>query len=99
MLNLIAQFTYLQILDVLTSLAFMANGVREANPIVGCLTTAAGSALIGLVAAKAIALLLGWYCWRSRRQRLLSRVNLFYAGLVAWNLVAFLLSTATPLRT
>ena len=98
MLNLFAQFVYLQALDVLTSLAFMANGVREVNPIIGILTNTAGSALSGLLAAKAIALLLGWYCWRSKRQRLLSRVNLFYAGLVAWNLVAFLLSTAGPLR-
>jgi len=33
-LNVLAQFCCLQVLDVLTTLAFLANGVREANPIV-----------------------------------------------------------------
>jgi hypothetical protein len=93
-LNLLAQFAYLQLLDVLTSLAFLASGVREANPIIRLLTSSSGSALHGLVAVKAIAMLLGWYCWRSKRQRLLGRVNVFYACLVAWNLIAFLLRAA-----
>ena len=95
MLNLLAQFAYLQLLDVLTSLAFLASGVREANPVVRLLASSSGSALHGLVAAKVIAFGLGWYCWRSNRQRLLGRVNLFYACLVAWNLVAFLFKAAS----
>jgi hypothetical protein len=94
-LTLLAQFVYLQSLDVLTSLAFLASGVREANPVVRFLTSSSGSALHGLLAAKLMALVLGWYCWRSQRRRLLVRVNLFYAGLVAWNLLAFLLKTAS----
>jgi len=96
-LNVIALFAYLQLLDLLTSLAFLANGVREANPLVLLLANGAGSLLAGLVAAKLIALLLGCYCWRSGRPRLLGRVNVFYAALVAWNLVAFLLSSSTAL--
>ena len=94
-LTLLAQFAYLQLLDVLTSLAFLASGVREANPVARFLTSSSGSPLHGLVAAKAMALVLGWYCWRSQRRRLLVRVNLFYAGLVAWNLLAFLIRAAS----
>ena len=94
MLNLIAQFAYLQFLDLLTSLAFLANGVREANPVILLIAEGAGSLLVGLVSAKLAALALGWFCWHSGRVRLLGRVNLFYAGLVVWNLVAFLLSSA-----
>ena len=53
----------------------------------------AGSALGGLLAAKFIALGLAFHCWRGERLRLLRRVNLFYASLVAWNLIALLVKT------
>ena len=65
-------------------------GVREANPLVRVLVAGAGSALGGLVLAKLIALILAWHCWRGGRQRLLRRINVFYAVLVTWNLVALL---------
>jgi hypothetical protein len=93
-LNLLAQFFYLQLLDVLTTLAFLAGGVKEVNPVIRLLIGGAGSPLAGLLAAKLIALGLAGYCWRSRRERLLARVNIFYAALVAWNLVAFLMGGA-----
>ena len=92
-LNVIAQFSYLQVLDVLTTLAFLSNGVGEANPIVRFLVSGAGSPLGGLLAAKAIALCLAYYCWRKGRERLLGRVNVFYAGLVVWNLTAIVISS------
>ena len=94
MLNLLIQFCYLQVLDILTTLAFLASGVREANPLVRLLFSATQSPLAGLVTVKLVAVGLAVYCWRSRRGRLLSRVNIFYALLVAWNLVAFLLGAA-----
>ena len=94
MLNLLIQFCYLQVLDVLTTLAFLASGVREANPIVRLLFSVTQSPLAGLVTVKLFAAGLAVYCWRSRRGRLLSRVNIFYALLVAWNLVAFLFGAA-----
>ena len=94
MLNLLAQFLYLQLLDVLTTLAFLSSGGSEVNPVIRLLVGGAGSPLIGLLAAKLIAFGLAGYCWRSRRQKLLVRVNIFYAALVAWNLVAFLAGAA-----
>jgi hypothetical protein len=91
--GLLAQFAYLQLLDLLTTLTNLASGVGEANPMIRSLFVIAGSALGGLLAAKAVALGLALHCWRGRRLRLLGRVNLFYAGLVAWNLVALLVQT------
>ena len=90
MMSLLMQFTYLQLLDLLVTLTFLAFGVREANPFVRVLVAGAGSALGGLLAAKLIAVALALHCWRGGRQRLLSRVNVFYAVLVTWNMVALL---------
>ena len=92
MLTILIQFCYLQILDILTTLAFLAIGVQEANPLIKALFSATHSPLGGLLAIKIASAGLACYCWRSKRSRLLSRVNVFYAVLVAWNLVAFLLS-------
>lgn len=85
---LLAQFACLQLLDLVSTLAFLRCGVAEANPVIRALTAAAGSPLWGLVAAKALAMLLGWYCWKSGRLHLLGRANLFFAALVGWNLIA-----------
>jgi hypothetical protein len=90
-LNVVAQFSYLQLLDVLTTLAFLGSGVREGNPVVKFLVNGVGSPLGGLLAGKAIALCLAYYCWRKGRERLLGRVNVFYAGLVVWNLTAIVI--------
>jgi hypothetical protein len=94
MLNLIAQFAYLQFLDLLTTLVFLLGGVREYNPALNFLMRAAGTPLAGLLAAKAAALALGFYCWRGSRLTLLACANVFYALLVAWNLVAFVVKAA-----
>ena len=91
--NLLTQFAYLQLLDLLTTLTFLASGVGEANPMVRFLVVGAGSALGGLLAAKLVALGLAYHCWRGQRLRLLRRVNLFYAALVTWNLLALLVKT------
>jgi hypothetical protein len=93
-LNGIAQFSYLQVLDVLTTLAFLANGAQEGNPIIRFLVSSLGSPLGGLLAGKAFALCLAWYCWRKGRERLLGRVNVFYAGLVVWNLTAIVIKAS-----
>jgi hypothetical protein len=47
----------------------------------------------GLIAVKLLAALLGVYCWRMGRARLLSRMNVFFAVVVAWNLIALIAST------
>ena len=99
MLSLYAQFVYLQFLDLLTTVTFLAHGVEEANPAIRWLIQGLGSALGGLLAAKLIALGLALYCWRRQRHRLLLKVNVFYAALVAWNLSALLLIALREVRT
>ncbi len=89
-MNLVIQFSYLQLLDVLTTLAFLAAGVGEANPIVRFVLAAAPNPLCGLLAVKAVAIGLALYCWRTSRTRLLSAANVFFACLVTWNLIAVL---------
>ncbi len=97
--SLLIQFVYLQVLDLLSTLAFLVVGVSELNPCIRWLMLAAGSPLGGLAAAKVLALWLAWHCWRGKRKKLLERANVFYAVLVAWNLAAFLLGAAGPTVT
>jgi hypothetical protein len=92
--QLLLQFSYLQVLDFLTTLAFMINGVQEGNPLVRLALRFAPHPLSGLLAVKVVALGLGFYCWVRGRERLLTRMNWLFAILVAWNLAALILSTA-----
>lgn len=89
-MSLVIQFSYLQLLDVLTTLVFLTGGVEEANPLVKLALTAAPSPLVGLLAVKALAVAMALYCWRTSRTRLLRGANVFFALLVTWNLVAVL---------
>src|SRR5579863_387078 len=77
-------------LDFMTTLAFLLNGVGEANPVVRFALQYAPNPVGGLLAVKLVALALGVYCWRAGRQRLLGRINILFALLVAWNLVALI---------
>lgn len=92
--QLLLQYAYLQVLDFLTTIAFMINGVREGNPLVRLAVHYAPHPLGGLVAVKVAAVSLGLYCWVRGRDRLLSRINLLFAVLVAWNLAALIIATA-----
>ena len=47
-------------------------------------------AAIGLLLVKFVAIALGILCWRLGRGRLLFRMNLFFALLVTWNIVAII---------
>ena len=89
-MSLLIQFCYLQLLDVLTTLVFLTGGVKEANPVVHFMLIATPSPLLGLLSIKLLAIALAFYCWRSARNRLLLIANMFFAGLVAWNLFALL---------
>jgi hypothetical protein len=91
--QLLIQFTYLQLLDFLTTIAFLVQGVGEANPVVRLAMSTNSGVLPGLVAVKIAALALGLYCWRLGKQRLLGRINLLFAGLVAWNLAVIILAS------
>ena len=83
-------FAYLQLLDLLTTVVFILHGVREANPLVNFALTAAPTPLVGLLAVKVAALALGGVCCMRGRQKLLVRMNIFFAVLVSWNLVAMI---------
>jgi hypothetical protein len=92
-LNILVQFLYLQVLDALTTMAFLMNGVKEANPVVRLALEAGPSPLIGLLVIKVVAAAMAIYCVRRSRLRLLSRVNLFFAALIAWNLLVIVVSS------
>jgi hypothetical protein len=88
--HMILQFMYLQMLDFLSTLAFLAHGVQEANPLVRAAMAWGGSPWSGLLAVKVLAVGLGLFCWKSGRIRLLARANAAFACLVVWNLVALI---------
>jgi len=93
MTNVFLQYTYLQLLDLLTTVAFLIHGIREGNPIVRLAIDYSPNPISGLVAVKIGAVLLGIYCWRSEKMPLLGRVNIFFAVLVAWNMVSLILGS------
>lgn len=90
--QLLWQYFYLQVLDFLTTIAFLVNGVREGNPLVRLALSVGSNPIASLVVVKFLAILLGFYCWRVGKRQLLFRINLLFAILVAWNLVALILS-------
>ena len=93
-------FCYLQLLDLLSTLAFLAGGVTEGNPLVRWAMEALQSPIGGLVLAKGLALGLGLLCWFRQRNALLNRINAVYAAVVIWNLVAIVFAVANgPVRT
>ncbi|HWZ33170.1 MAG TPA: DUF5658 family protein [Bryobacteraceae bacterium] len=91
--QLLLQYSYLQILDFMTTVAFLLNGIHEGNPLVRVALRYAPHPLGGLLAVKLAAIALGIYCWRAGRNRLLMRINILFALVVAWNLVALILAS------
>ncbi len=92
--QLLLQYSYLQVLDFLTTVAFLINGVREANPLVRFALKYSPDPITGLLAVKIAAIGLGLYCWVRNRGRTLVKMNVLFALLVAWNLAALILSSA-----
>ncbi|HTS75442.1 MAG TPA: DUF5658 family protein [Bryobacteraceae bacterium] len=92
--QLLLQYSYLQVLDFMTTIAFLLNGVREGNPLVRLAVHFSPNPLEGLLAIKIAAIVLGIYCWRAGRERLLNRINILFAIVVAWNLVALIVASA-----
>ena len=90
MTQLLLQFSYLQVLDFLTTIAFLLNGVREGNPLVQLALHYGPTPLTGLFLVKLGAIGLGVYCWRFGRQKLLGRVNIMFAVVVVWNIGALI---------
>ena len=81
-------FVLLQIGDAASTLLFLARGVLEGNPLVSAALSASGHPAAVLATIKLSACGLAWIAWRTGRRRLLGRANWFFAGCVAWNLIA-----------
>ncbi len=92
MTHLLIQYSYLQVLDFLTTLTFLLYGVREGNPIVRFFIEFGDSPIVGLVLVKLVAVTLGILVWRLGRERLLARINILFAIVVTWNLLALVAS-------
>ena len=92
--QLLLQYSYLQVLDLLTTVAFLMNGIHEGNPLVRFALQYAPHPLGGLLIVKLAAIGLGCYCWRRGKQKLLVRINILFAIVVAWNLAALILASS-----
>jgi hypothetical protein len=69
-------------------LVFLSKGITEGNPLIGlALSPSARAPWLGLVVSKLIAVLIGQYCYRTGRFRLLRRANVAYSLVIGWNLV------------
>jgi hypothetical protein len=91
--QLLLQYSYLQVLDLMTTVAFLLHGVHEGNPLVRAALQYAPNPLGGLLAVKILAVALGVYCWKGGREKLLNRINLMFAAIVAWNMVALIIGS------
>lgn len=91
--QLLWHYAYLQILDFLTTIAFLLNGVQEGNPVVRLAMSLSANPVSALLTVKLIAVALGVMCFCTGRERLLSRINIGFAVLVAWNLVALIMGS------
>ena len=87
-------FSYLQILDAMSTIAFLMLGIHEANPLVRFALSIGLGPIAGLALVKIAAVLIGVYCGVKGRERLLFRANLMFALLVAWNLFAVIIGAA-----
>ena len=81
-------FILLQVLDGATTWLFLRSGIHEANPLIRGLIATAGNPELALIAAKAVAIGLAICAWRSRRVKLLWRMNVAFTACVVWNAVA-----------
>jgi len=90
--QLVLQFSYLQALDFLTTIAFLLHGVQEGNPLVRAAMAFTTNPVSALLFVKVAAILMGVWCWRMRRARVLARMNVLFALVVAWNLIALIVN-------
>ena len=88
----LAAFIYLQLLDILTTIAFMMQGVGESNPIIRWVIREGPNPIGSLILVKVGAVLLALFCVYRSREQLLRKVNVFFAGLIVYNLVDLILS-------
>lgn len=77
----------------MTTVAFLLHGIHEGNPLVRVALQYAPNPLGGLLAVKVLAVALGIYCWKGGREKLLIKINLLFAAIVAWNMVALIVGS------
>ena len=94
-MNVLALFVYLQLLDALTTIAFMLQGVAEGNPIVRWAMRATENPISGLFMLKAAGVALAAVCIYRSREKMLQKVNVLFAGLIVYNMISLIL--ANPL--
>jgi hypothetical protein len=76
-------FLYLQVLDAFTTWFGLRTGLAEASPFIRLLMH--WGPMTGVLASKAVALLLGAVCVQHRRFQVIRLINCWYAALVVWN--------------
>jgi hypothetical protein len=94
-LNQLEVFLFLQLLDFMTTLIGMRMGGSELSPFVRWMMSF--DVVFGLAMVKMIGFALGGYCVLTKRLRVIGWVNIFFAGLVVWNLHN-ILGALTPTR-
>ena len=70
-MSLLAEFVYLQLLDVLTTIAFLLQGVGEGNPIVSWVIRYGPHPIGSLFLMKAVAVAMAIVCVYRHREGLL----------------------------
>jgi hypothetical protein len=78
-------FVFLQILDVLTTLIGLRLGAGEASAFVGSLMHL--GLIPGLMISKILAVLLVLIALRRKKPQIVVIANIWFAGLVTWNLL------------
>ncbi len=91
-MNVLTAFIYLQILDALTTIAFMMHGLDEVNPVIKWAMRESFNPLGGLFLVKAASVLVAVLCVSYSRYAVLRKVNFFFALVVAYNMVALILA-------
>lgn len=86
--TLIEVFLYLQVLDLMTTLAGFSLGNTEASPFIRLLIRF--GPLAGLIYSKLFATGLALMCVVLHRGALIRWINYWYAALVIWNLLTIL---------
>jgi hypothetical protein len=81
----ITVFIFLQILDVLTTLIGLRLGAGEASAFVGSLMHL--GLVPGLMISKILAVLLVLIALRRKKPQIVVIANIWFAGLVTWNLL------------
>jgi hypothetical protein len=78
-------FVFLQILDVLTTMIGLRLGAGEASAFVGSLMHL--GLVPGLMISKILAVLLVLIALRRKKPQIVVMANIWFAGLITWNLL------------